>query len=1117
MDRLQLAAIILIGLSTSRVWAQETLPPSGKVTHLEVRPTQVEIDGPFAYAQLVVTATLDNGETLDATRLATITVPKFAAISKTGLVRPLDNGQGEITIVVGAQTRQIPLTVRGYRDDKPVSFVTDVQPVLSKLGCNAGTCHGAQSGKNGFKLSLRGYDPLFDFRSLTDDLEGRRFNRVAPEKSLMLMKPAGAVPHQGGVMLQPEDPNYELIRRWIAQGLKLDLNAPRVRSIDIYPKDPTIHRMGQKQQFAVIATYTDGRVRDVTAEAFIESSNTEVATVDKNGLLSTLRRGEATMLARYEGAYAASTVIILGDRSGFIWQQRPVYNYIDELVDEKLKKVKVQASELATDAEFLRRVYLDLTGLPPTPQQVLAFLNDRRDSRTKRDAIIDELIGSEAYIEHWTNKWADLLMVNRKFLGDAGAVAFRQWIRDRIADNTPYDQFAYQILTASGSNVSNPPASYFKILRTADAIMENTTQLFLAVRFNCNKCHDHPFERWTQDQYYELAAYFAQTTLKPDPKAGNQRIGVTAVNPQGAPLIEIIEDAKSGEIKHDRTGEIARPKFPYQPHIAVPANASRREQVARWITSPDNQYFAKSYVNRIWSYLLGVGLIEPVDDIRAGNPPTNPALLDALTDDFIKHGFDTRHLMKTICKSRTYQLSIVTNKWNKDDEINYSHAIARRLPAEVLFDSIHQVTGSKSKLPGLPPGARAAQLLDSNVELPGGFLELFNKPARESSCECERSSSLNLGPILAMVNGPIVGEAIKDPNNRINQFVLREKDDGKVVDEIYLSVLNRLPTPAEREAGIAAIRAAGPDHEKLVAEYQPKAAAFEAYKKTLDARQKAWENDLKTLKPTPWVTLEIARAESQHGQPANARPGATLTINPDNSILASGKTSPNIDIYTVFGLTEIDRPITAIRLEVLPDDSLPAKGPGRADNGNFVLNEFRLFAKPLDDPDGDFKTLKLIATQALHAQDGYPVQNAVDNNAATGWATAPRFGQMNAALFKFEQPVQANAGVYFRAVLDQRYGNKHTIGKFRLSVTTDTNPRLQSPLTPQQVAALDTPEEQRTAEQKNLLRQMYLAQDKEYQRLAAAAADVPPSDPRVVGAQDLVWALINTPAFLFNR
>jgi hypothetical protein len=1117
MNRLQLASIILTCWASTFAFGQEALPPGAKVTHLEVRPAQVDLDGPFAYSQLVVTATLDSGETLDATRLATITLPKFAAVNKTGLVRPLDDGRGEITITVAGQTRKIPLTVRGYHDEKPVSFVTDVQPVLSKLGCNAGTCHGAQAGKNGFKLSLRGYDPLFDYRSLTDDLEGRRFNRVAPEKSLMLMKPAGAVPHQGGVMLQPDEPNYELLRRWIAQGLKLDLSAPRVRSIDIYPKDPTVHRIGQKQQFAIMATYTDGRVRDVTAEAFIESSNTEVATVDKNGLLTTLRRGEATMLARYEGAYAASTVIILGDRSGFIWQQRPVYNYIDELVDEKLKKVKVQASELASDAEFLRRVYLDLTGLPPTPQQVLAFLNDKRDSRTKREAIIDELVGSEAYIEHWTNKWADLLMVNRKFLGDVGAAAFRQWIRDRIADNTPYDKFAYQILTASGSNVSNPPASYFKILRTADAIMENTTQLFLAVRFNCNKCHDHPFERWTQDQYYELAAYFAQTTLKPDPKAGNQRIGVTAVNPQGAPLIEIIEDAKSGEIKHDRTGEITAPKFPYQPDIAVPAEATRREQVARWITSPNNQYFAKSYVNRIWSYLLGVGLIEPVDDIRAGNPPTNPALLDALTEDFIQHGFDTRHLIKTICKSRTYQLSIVTNKWNKDDEINYSHAIARRLPAEVLFDSIHQATGSKSKLPGLPPGARAAQLLDSNVELPGGFLELFNKPPRESSCECERGSSLNLGPILAMVNGPIVGEAIKDPNNRLNQFVLQEKDDGKVVDEIYLSVLNRFPTPQEREAGIVAIRAAGPDHEKMIAEYKPKAAAFEAYKKTLDARQKAWEDQLRTQKPTNWVTLEIARAESRHGQRADAKPGATLTINPDNTVLASGKTSPNIDIYTVFGLSEIDRPITAIRLEVLPDDSLPAKGPGRADNGNFVLNEFRLFAKPLDDPDGDYKPIKLTAIQALHSQDGFPVQNAVDNNVATGWATAPRFGQTNAALFKFDQPVQANAGVYFRVVMEQHYGAKHTIGKFRLAVTTDANPRLLSPLTPQQVAALDTPEDQRTAEQKNLLRQMYLAQDKEYQRLAAAAADVPPSDPRVVGAQDLVWALINTPAFLFNR
>ncbi|MBA2227830.1 DUF1549 domain-containing protein [Thermogemmata fonticola] len=1096
--------------------AREALPEGATVTRLVVHPSRIELRGPFAYAQVLVTAQLSNGETADVTRLAHYELPQGLTVDA-GLIRPQRDVQGTLTIRLGNQSVQVPVQAVQVQSDPPVSFVADVQPVLSKLGCNAGTCHGAAQGKNGFKLSLRGYDPLFDYRSLTDDLEGRRFNRAAPEKSLMLMKPAGVVPHQGGVLLQLGDPNYELIRRWIAQGVRFDPQTPRVRSIEVYPKNPTIYRIGQKQQFAVYATYSDGRVRDVTAEAFLESSNTEVATVSPRGLAQTLRRGEATLLARYEGAYAASTLIVLGDRTGFEWIQRPVHNFIDELVDAKLKKVRVQVSPLASDEEFLRRVYLDLTGLPPTSAEVRAFLADPRDSRVKRDEVIDRLIGSEAFIEHWTNKWADLLMVNRKFLGEAGAAAYRQWIREAIATNMPYDRFAYTILTASGSNLSVPPASYHKILRTPDALMENTTQLFLAIRFNCNKCHDHPFERWTQDDYYGLAAYFARTKLSEDPKYKGQRIGGSAV--EGAkPLVEIVADAPDGEVRHERTGQIAAPRFPFSVPVSLSPQEPRRVQLAKWITSPQNPYFAKSYVNRLWSYLLGVGLIEPVDDIRAGNPPTNPELLDRLTEEFIRSGFDTRHIMRLICKSRTYQLSVETNRWNKDDEINYSHALPRRLPAEVLFDSIHRVTGAVSRLPGLPPGARAAQLLDSNVEVPGGFFELFSKPPRESPCECERSNTLNLGPILAMVNGPIIGEALRDPNNRLNQFVLQEKDDAKVVEEIYLSVLNRRPTPAELQAGIKALHSADADHKYLVEEYLKRKAAFEAYEKTIPQRQKAWEAGLLAQKPTQWVTLDIRKAASRQGPYAQPRPGATLTVQPDGSILASGNID-SLDIYTLVGLAETDQPITAIRLEVLSDPSLPSKGPGRAPNGNFVLTEFRLRYHRLDQPDGPQAIVRLTAAAATFQQDGFPLANTLDNNRATGWAIAPQTGRDQAALFRLAQPISGPAGVAFTIEMEQHYQQAahHTLGKFRLSYTTDPNPRLSSPLTPEQLALLETPEEKRTPEQKARLRQMYLAQDQEYQRLAAEAAKVPPPDPRVVGAQDLVWALINTPAFLFNH
>lgn len=1096
----------------------EKLPPNAKVASLAIQPASIGLATPFAYGQILVTAKLDTGDTVDVTRIAKIQATKEASISPAGLVRPLAEGAGEIAISLGGQTAKVAVKVSGQKASKPVSFVTDVQPALSKLGCNAGTCHGSAQGKNGFKLSLRGYDSLFDHRSLTDDMEGRRFNRAAPDKSLMLMKPAGAVPHAGGVVWQPGDANYEMVKQWIAEGVALDYTAARVTGIEVFPKNPTIQVIGSKQQFAVIATYADGRKRDVSAECFIESSNTEVATVDKTGLLTSVRRGESTMLIRYEGSYAASTVVVMGDRSEYAWKQQPVYSPIDSLVDAKLKAMKIQASDLCNDSEFVRRVTIDLTGLPPSSDDVRKFLADPKPSRAKRDELIDKLVGSDAYVEQWTNKWADMLQVNRKFLGDQGATALRGWIKNEIAKNTPYDKFAYEVMTASGSNIANPPASYFKVLRDAEGAMENTTQLFLAIRFNCNKCHDHPFEKWTQDQYYELSAYFAQVSRKEDPKYKGQRIGGTAV--EGAvPLAEVVEDAKAGEVTHARTGQTAKPKFPY-PHADLPkGDEHRRVQVAKWITSPKNPYFAKSFVNRMWSYLLGVGIIEPVDDIRAGNPATNPELLEKLTEEFIASNFNVQSLVKTICKSRTYQLSIAANRWNKDDEQNFSHALARRLPAEVLYDAIYKTTGSVTHLPGLPAGARAAQLLDSNVELPGGFLDLLGKPVRESACECERSNGLMLGPVLAFVSGPVVGDAVQDGNNHIAKFTMKEKDDAKVVEEVYLSVLNRLPTKGEIENGVAAMRGAGADHAALVKEHVGRKKLFDDYQTTIDAKQKVWEDGLREQKPTAWTALTPTKAVSKAGPtPGEAKKASKTEIQKDGSVLVTGPIEA-VDIYTVTADVQEKANYTAMRLEVLTDPALPnKKGPGRAENGNFVLNELKVNQRTkTDEEESKAKVVKLTNPIATFQQDGYPVANAVDNNPATGWAIAPQVGTDHAAIFRFQGGVNAEKGVTLTFLLDQRFGTGHTIGKFRISVTADKNPKLQSPVSPELAKLLDTEIAKRTDKEKAELRNRYLAQDREYGRLAADAAKVPPTDARVLGAQDLTWALLNSPAFLFNR
>ena len=536
-------------------------------------------------------------------------------------------------------------------------------------------------------------------------------------------------------------------------------------------------------------------VRDVTREAFVTSGNGEVAEHDPLSLMTTLRRGEAPILARFEGRYAATTLTVMGDRSGFAWKEPTANNRIDQLVSQKWKRMKIQPSGLASDLDFLRRIYLDLTGLPPSDSKVASFLEDNRPVNKKRNELIDQLIGNDEYVEHWSNKWADMLQVNGKFLGRAGATALREWIENEIKKNTPYDEFAHKVLTASGSNKENPAASYYKILRTPEDTMENTTHLFLATRFNCNKCHDHPFERWTQDQYYEMAAHFAQFKLEKDPAAGKQTIGKTAVE-RAKPLYEIVKDVKTGDIKHERTGQVTAPDFPYPAKFEDNASFSRRDRLAAWMTSADNQYFARSYVNRIWGYLFGVGIIEPIDDIRAGNPPSNPELLDYLESEFVSSGFDVQHIIRLICQSRTYQLSVETNKWNEDDQINFSHALPRRLSAETLLDAVYTVTGSQTRFPGVPAGTRAASLPDVGISLPDGFLGTFGRPARETSCECERSGELQLGPIMALVSGPTVNNAISDPKNAISKLAKEELDNRKLIDRLFLRILNR---PASEE------------------------------------------------------------------------------------------------------------------------------------------------------------------------------------------------------------------------------------------------------------------------------------------------------------------------------
>lgn len=727
--------------------------------------------------------------------------------------------------------------------------------------------------------------------------------------------------------------------------------------------------------------------------------------------------------------------------------------------------------------------------------------------------------------------------------------------------------------------------------------MENTTHLFLATRFNCNKCHDHPFERWTQDNYYEMAAFFAQVGLKADPASGKGKIGGTAV--EGAkPLYEIIYQKTDAEQTHERTGEITPPSFPYEANHSDKKEATRRDRLAEWMTSADNQYFASSYVNRVWGYMMGTGIIEPLDDIRAGNPPSNPELLEWLTQYFIANDFDVRELMRVIVQSRTYQLSIESNKWNEDDKINFSHAKARRLPAEVLYDTIHAVTGASSRFPGVPKGTRAASLPDVGVKLPDGFLANFGRPVRESSCECERNSDMQLGPVMALLSGPTVGDAIADPNNAIAKLVKETKDDTNLIEGVFYRILNRPPTGTEldttvkffnseipadhatleqalaahlknrdpalagaekkRASDIEAMRLAIVSHEK---EIKPRVDAAEQKRKSsitqLEKEKRDYEAGLpKTIaewerslgSSSPWTILEPTNLTSSNG--------ATLTTEQDQSIFASGPNGKTN--YTIQSITDLSG-ITAVRLEMLTDDRLPGKGPGRQ-GGNFVLGEIELEVASPQAPNA-FKRVKFATAKATFSQKNYEVAKAIDGKPGgpnAGWAISPQVGKNQTAVFGIAGPAQIEKGSILRFTLKQPFDELHTLGKFRLSVTSQTGP-LPFALPANIKEALSVQRDKRSKPQIDTITRYFRENDsylKGFDQKLAQARKPLPVDPKLIqlrglltalekkpsidplhdrlrndlalsakqlaqlrltGAQDLAWALINTSAFLFNH
>lgn len=712
---------------------------------------------------------------------------QVAQVDSTGWIQPVANGQATITAQAGDRIATVAVTVQLPSTPVDISFRQDIMPVLSKAGCNAGACHGYSLGKNGFKLSLRGADPEKDYLALTDEFAERRINRNNPDASLLLLKPLGDLPHEGGVRMDRGSVMHEALRRWIAESAKDDPpDLPKLVSVTIHP-EKIVSLPKTKQQFQLVAQYSDGSVRDVSRTGIFNVNIERVAKVDDVGLVSVNSLGETAIVARYEGIFAVANLIVLPPDKGFKPAPVPQDNIIDRDVVAKLNDLRITPSEVTDDEHFLRRLMVDLIGIQPTPEQVLAFVADQDPA--KREKIIETTMERSEFVDWWSLKWGDLLQNSRNTSSDRGVYAFREWIRAAIARNMPLDEFAREVITARGSSIDNPASAFYAVSKDPDDTIQRVTQVFCGVRMLCARCHPHPFEHWTQGDYYGLHSFFNQVSIKPDP----HQVGV--VNAK-----TILVNLAAPYSTNPRTTKVQPPRYLGGGEPKLDTGTDRRAEYARWLTTPENPHFARSLTNRIWSYFFHRGIIDPVDDLRSTNPPINGPLLDSLTKEFVEHHFDMRHLMKVIVMSETYQRSSLTNETNAHDDMNFSHAIPRRLPAEAMLDSVVQATGVKENFGGVPAGFTAAQLPDGNVQ--STFLGIFGKPQRMDACECERDLSTNMLQALHFINGQAILNRVTNPAGRPALLLAKKPNDDELIDQLYLWSLARRPT--EKEHTIAA-------------------------------------------------------------------------------------------------------------------------------------------------------------------------------------------------------------------------------------------------------------------------------------------------------------------------
>jgi len=718
----------------------------------------------------------------DRTRAAKYasTAPAVATVDDKGYVKPAGNGKAVIQISLGASTLKIPVTVAGFGDGRAIDFRTEVMPLMSKLGCNAGGCHGKAGGQNGFKLSLFGFDAQFDFEAITKEARGRRVFPAAPDQSMFLMKAAGLVPHGGGRKLAKGGSDYQIVRQWIAAGAPASApSVPKVVKLKIDPADRVL-QPGQSQQLAVTAEYSDGTSRDVTRQSEFFSNLDVVARVDADGLVEAgVQRGESAVMARHMGYVAVFRAMVPhGPALAAIPEFKPA-NYVDEHAVNKWKKLGLKPSPVVNDATYLRRVTIDLCGRLPTADEAKAFLAD--PAADKRDKLVDKLLDSKDYPAFFAMRWGSILRNSNLAGANNAAYAFHNWIKDMIARNRPYDEFVRGVVAAAGEWQDSPAINWYWQNRD-DQLHQNTAdtaQIFLGVRLQCAKCHHHPYERWGQGDYYGLAGFFA--------RLGRKNFGEP-------PPYYASATVTTGE-KNPLTGKAPEPKFLDGDELKFSPEEDPRHALVDWMTKPDNPFFAKAMVNRLWGHFLGRGLYHEVDDLRETNPPSNPELLDALAKDFVTTKFDVKKLIRVIVTSRVYQLAAEPTEFNNPDNQNFARYYARRMYAEVFFDAVNQVTGAKANFNGMSQSARAVDLPHEGFG--STFLDTFDRPKRVTVCECERSPGATLAQVLLLSNSDEIEQKITTGDGRLTKLMKAKTPAKAVIEEYYLAALGRPPTAFE--------------------------------------------------------------------------------------------------------------------------------------------------------------------------------------------------------------------------------------------------------------------------------------------------------------------------------